>query len=120
VWAPGAEVVLQHLESDGEMIVRAAAHVARLLQGIAVPLPPGLDPVVAAEAVRDTGELESLRAIARTTSSEDRRLAAGLALALVQDEVARELAHTDPVPSIRHRVGGALDLSLPEGPGAAR
>src|SRR4051812_46129934 len=119
VWAPGAEVVLQRLESDGEMIVRAAAHVARLLQGIAVPLPPGLDPVVAAEAVRDTGELESLRAIARTTSSEDRRLAAGLALALVQDEVARELAHTDPVPSIRHRVGGALDLSLPEGPGAA-
>jgi hypothetical protein len=69
---------------------------------------------VAAEAVRDTGELESLREIARTAPSEERRLAAGLALALVQDEAAKEIAHTDPAPSIRHRVAGALELALPE------
>jgi HEAT repeat protein len=110
----GGEVVLRNLESDSEMIVRAAAHVALLLIGIPVPLPPGLEPNVAAEAVRDTGELESLREIARTAPSEERRLAAGLALALVQDEAAKEIAHTDPAPSIRHRVAGALELALPE------
>jgi hypothetical protein len=40
-------------------------------------------------------------------------------LALIQDDVARDVARTDPAPSIRHRVGGALELSLPsipEGP----
>jgi HEAT repeat protein len=104
--------VLQRLEGDSEMPVRAAAHIARLLQGIPVPLPPGLDPRVAAEAVRDAGDLASLRQIARTSPAEERRLAAALALALVQDEVAQEVARTDPAPAIRHRVGGALELAL--------
>jgi HEAT repeat protein len=115
----GGHTVLERLENDSEMIVRAAAHVARLAQGVPVPLPPGLDPRVAAEAVRDTGNLEGLRAIAHSAPSEARRLAAGLALALVQDEAARELARSDPAPSIRHRVAGALELSLPDTPGDA-
>jgi HEAT repeat protein len=113
----GGEVVLQRLEADTEMVVRAAAHVARLLQGIPVPLPPGLDPIVAAEAVRDTSDLESLRAIARSAPSEDRRLAAALALALIQDDVAKDVARSDPAPSIRHRVAGALELSMPAASG---
>jgi HEAT repeat protein len=115
----GGQVVLQRLETDAEMIVRAAAHVARLLQGIPVPLPPGLDPIVAAEAVRDTSDLENLRGIARN-ASEDRRLAAALALALVQDDVARDVARSDPAPSIRHRVAGALELSMPAASGEAQ
>jgi hypothetical protein len=53
-----------------------------------------------------------LRHVARTAASEDRRLSAGLALALIQDEVARELARSDPAPAVRHRVAGALELSL--------
>ena len=112
-------LVLERLEADSEMPVRAAAHASRLLQGIPVPLPPGLDPGIAAEAVREAGSLSSLRQIARGAPGEERRLAAALALALVQDEVAHEVARTDPAPAIRHRVGGALELSMqhdaPEG-----
>jgi HEAT repeat protein len=113
--AQGGIAVLERLAGDSEMPVRAAAYAARLAQGTPVPLPPGLEPRIAAEAVRDTLDLPSLRETARTTRSEERRLAAGLALALLQDEVAREIARTDPVPAIRHRVGGALELAMPSG-----
>jgi HEAT repeat protein len=105
-------LVLERLEADTEMPVRAAAHASRLFQGVPVPLPPGLDPDIAAEAVRDAGSLSFLREIARGAPGEERRLAAALALALVQDEVAHEVARTDPAPAIRHRVGGALELSM--------
>jgi HEAT repeat protein len=111
--------VLERLALDSEMAVRAAAYAARLLQGTPVPLPPGLDARVAAEAVRDAADLSTLREIARSTASEERRLAAALALALLQDEVAREVARTDPVPGIRHRVGGALELAMPNPGGTA-
>jgi hypothetical protein len=97
------------------MAVRAAVHVARLLQGSPLPLPPGLDGQVAAQAVLEIADLPSLRHTARTASGEDQRLAAALTLALLQDEVAQEIARTDPVPAIRHRVGGALELSLAVG-----
>jgi HEAT repeat protein len=110
-------VVLEHLEADSEMPVRAAAYVARLLQGVPVPLPPDLDPRVAAESVWSAADIGTLRNTARTAPSEDRRLAAGLALALIQDDVAREVARSDPAPAVRHRVGGALELSLPSLPG---
>jgi HEAT repeat protein len=105
-------VTLGRLAADLDMTVRAASYVARLLQGLALPLPPGLDAQVAAQAVQEGADLPSLRQTARTASSEERRLAAALALALLQDDVAREVARTDPVPSIRHRVGGALELSI--------
>jgi HEAT repeat protein len=105
-------LVLERLGADSDMPVRAAAHASRLFQGIPVPLPPGLDPGIAAEAVRDAGSISFLREIARGAPGEERRLAAALALALVQDEVAHEVARTDPAPAIRHRVGGALELSL--------
>jgi HEAT repeat protein len=105
-------VTLDRLAADPDMTVRAAAYIACLLQGVALPLPPGLDAQVAAQAVHEGADLPSLRQTARTASSEDRRLAAALALALLHDDVAREVARTDPVPSIRHRVGGVLDLSI--------
>ena len=105
-------LVLEHLESDTEMPVRAAAHVARLLQGQPVPLPPGLDPRVAAQAVREGADLGALRSVARSAPADDRRLSAALALAMIQDDVAREVARSDPAPTVRHRVGGALELSL--------
>jgi hypothetical protein len=103
---------LDRLAADLDMTVRAAAYVAHLVQGVALPLPPGLDAQVAAQAVQEGADLPSLRQNARTASSEERRLAAALALALLQDDVAREVARTDPTPSIRHRVGGALELSI--------
>ncbi|HEX6435172.1 MAG TPA: hypothetical protein VFZ87_13065, partial [Gemmatimonadales bacterium] len=113
---PGV-VVLQHLEEDSEMSVRAAAYVARLLQGSPIPHPPDLDMGVAAEAVRGGADIGTLRNIARSAPSDDRRLAAALALALIRDEVAHEVARSDPAPAVRHRVGGALELSLPVVPG---
>ncbi|MDQ3224551.1 MAG: hypothetical protein M3Q75_13945, partial [Gemmatimonadota bacterium] len=110
---------LDHLAADPDMTVRAAAYVARLVQGIALPFPPGLDAEVAAQAVQEGADLPGLRQAARTAPSEERRLAAALALALLQDDVAREVARTDPVPSIRHRVGGALEVSIVSLPGAS-
>jgi HEAT repeat protein len=115
---PGA-AILERLAADPDMTVRAAAYVGRLVQGAALPLPPGLDVLVAAQAVREGADLVGLRQTARTAASEERRLAAALALALLQDEVAREVARADPVPAIRHRVSGALDLSILSLPGEA-
>ena len=116
---PAGLTTLDHLAADPDMNVRAAAYVARLVQGIALPFPPGLDTQVAAQAVREGSDLPGLRQAARTAASEERRLAAGLALALLQDGVAHEVARTDPVPSIRHRVNGALELSIVSLPGAS-
>ena len=106
-----ASETLVRLADDRDMTVRAAAYVGRLLGGTPVPLPPGLDPHAAAEVVAAGGHVPVLRQTARTAPSEDRRLAAALALALLQDDVARQVARTDPVPAIRHRVSGALDLA---------
>ncbi len=114
--APSVEqagfTTLELLGGDAEMAVRAAAYVARLLHGMALPMPPELDSGVAAQAVRDSADLPAVRQRARTAASEEQRLAAALALALVQDEIAREVARTDPAPAIRHRVAGALELSV--------
>ncbi|MBA3444972.1 MAG: HEAT repeat domain-containing protein [Gemmatimonadales bacterium] len=118
VRSPGL-ATLESLGSDADMAVRAAAYVARLLQGMALPLPPELDSQVAAQAVRESADIPSLRQTARTSASEEQRLAAGLALALLQDDVARELARSDPAPSIRHRVAGALEQSVINLPGSS-
>jgi hypothetical protein len=75
-------------------------------------LPPGLDTKVAAEAVREGADLGALRSTARTAPSDERRLSAALALAMIQDAVAQEVARSDPAPSVRHRVAGALELSM--------
>ncbi|HEU4680432.1 MAG TPA: HEAT repeat domain-containing protein [Gemmatimonadales bacterium] len=119
VGRPGL-ATLERLAGDYDMAVRAAAHVARLLQGRSLPLPPGLDAQMAAQAVLDIADLASLRQTARTAGGEEQRLAAALALALLQDDVAREVARTDPVPAIRHRVSGALELSIATAAGASR
>ena len=110
--APAAIEILARLADDQERSVRAAAYIGRLLQGTPVPLPPGLDPRAAGVALRRVVHLSALREAARTAPGEDRRLSAALALALLEDEVAHEVAHTDPVPAIRHRVSGALDLAV--------
>lgn len=117
---PAGLGTLDGLSTDSDMGVRAAAYVSRLLQGDPLPLPPGLDGQVAAQAVLQIAELPTLRQTARTATSEAQRLAAALALALLQDEVAREVARTDPAPAIRHRVGGALELSIVRAAGAPR
>jgi hypothetical protein len=114
------EVALDRLSGDAETSVRAAAYVGRLLQGTPLPLPPGLDLQAAASTLAAVADRGKLRVAARTAPGEDRRLAAALALALLQDDVAREVARTDPVPTIRHRVSGALELAAPAVNGGTR
>jgi hypothetical protein len=118
----GAEggAALERLANDSETAVRAAAYVGRLLQGTPLPLPPGLDLQAAASSLATIADRTGLREAARTAPGEDRRLAAALALALLQDDVAREVARTDPVPTIRHRVSGTLELAAPAVNGGAR
>src|SRR5262249_11223308 len=115
---PETDAVLSTLADDAAMPVRAAAFAARLAQGVPVSPPPGVELRDVAAALRDSVDLPKLRETARTASDEQHRLAAALALALLQDEVAHEIARTDPFPSIRHRVGGALELATtrPEAP----
>jgi HEAT repeat protein len=109
--------ILDRLSTDLAMPVRAAAYVARLLQAMPVSLPPGVGAAEAAAALRAIADLPALREIARAAADENHRLAAALALALVHDQVAHEVARTDPFPSVRHRVGGALELaSRPDTP----
>jgi HEAT repeat protein len=108
--------LLRRLSEDTEMPVRGAAYVGQLLQGTPLPFPPELDARVAARAVYDAADVAALRHTARTAKNESQRLASGLALALLQDEVAREVAHRDPVPAIRHQVSGALELAIPSDP----
>ncbi len=108
---PETDAVLSTLGDDIAMPVRAAAFAARLVQGVPVSLPPGVELREVAAALRESTDLATLRDTARTATDENQRLAAALALALLQDEVAHEIARTDPFPSIRHRVGGALELA---------
>jgi len=105
------DAILETLAADIAMPVRAAAYAARLVQGMPISPPPGIDLGEVATALRESADLPALRQTARTASDENQRLAAALALALLHDHVAREVARTDPFPSIRHRVGGTLELA---------
>ena len=96
--APAAIEILARLADDQERTVRAAAYIGRLLQGTPVPLPPDLDPRAAGVALRRVVHLSALRETARTAPGEDRRLSAALALALLEDEVAHEVARHRPGP----------------------
>ena len=62
---PGV-ATLELLATDTDMSVRAAAYVARLLQGMPLALPPELDAQMAAQAVRESADLSRLRQTART------------------------------------------------------
>ena len=95
---------LARLRADADPRVRAAAAVSSILRGEITGLPANVARADAAEAVVDSGALADLRRTARTSPDERHRLAAGLALALVGDQVAREVAEADPVPGVRAAV----------------
>jgi HEAT repeat protein len=102
---------LARLADDVDPRVRAAAAVSALLRGELTALPAGVSHAEAAEAVVDAGDLADLRQAARTSPDERHRLAAALALGLVGDQVAREVAESDPVRSVRERVSALLDAT---------
>jgi HEAT repeat protein len=110
--APAADA-LARLRTDADPRVRAAAAVSSILRGEITALPANVARTDAAEAVVDSGALADLRRTARTSPDERHRLAAGLALALVGDQVAREVAASDPVPAVRTAVTDLLTGGRP-------
>jgi HEAT repeat protein len=107
--APGT-AELEPLFLDPDEMVRAALFVTRLLRG-EVTDPPGAFAVswpAAATAVRRTVPIETLRDLARAEREAARRLPAALALAVLGDEAAYTVMRTDPVWSVRDRVGRML------------
>ena len=102
---------LGRLAMDTDPRVRAAAAVSGILRGELTELPGNVDAAQAAEAVVDAGDLADLRQAARTSPDERHRLAAALALGLVGDQVAREVAEADPVAGVRARVAALLEAA---------
>jgi HEAT repeat protein len=100
---------------DVDERVRAAAWGARMLRGGATDLPPDIGRETAAAALREIMPAEQLQATARTHPEPARRLAAGVALALMDDPVAREVAGKDPETRVREQVGRALGPARSEG-----
>jgi HEAT repeat protein len=95
---------LARLLADAEPRVRAAAAVTAISRGELTALPDDVAPGEAAGAVMDANHLVELREAARTSPDERHRLAAALLLALVRDQVAREVEESDPVPALRAAV----------------
>jgi HEAT repeat protein len=101
---------LEPLFLDPDEMVRAALFVTRLLRGEWSD-PPGAFAVsrpAAATAVRHALPIETLRDLARTEREAARRLPAALALAVLGDEAAYTVMRSDPVWSVRDRVGRML------------
>ena len=101
---------LTRLRQDPDDRVRGAATVSAILRGELHGLPDDVRRAAAAEAVVDAGDLADLRTVARTSPDERHRLAAALALALLDDQVAHEVSEADPVPALRQRVRAVLEL----------
>lgn len=100
---------LARLRDDADPRVRGAAAVSSLLRGEMDALPAHVSLADAGEAVVDSTDLADLRQTARTSPDERHRLAAALALALVGDQVAHEVAEADPVRSVRRKVAELLE-----------
>lgn len=101
---------LATLAADPAEEVRAAAHVARLLRGETIePRPPqGAAATVMAQALRAASDENQLRLTVREEPDPARRLPAILALALVDEVVARDAAAHDPSKAVRDAVARFL------------
>ncbi|HWA56440.1 MAG TPA: HEAT repeat domain-containing protein [Gemmatimonadales bacterium] len=95
---------------DPDEMVRAALLVTRILRGEWTSMPDAftVSRPAAATAVRLATTVETLRDQARTAREAESRLAAALALAIVGDEAAWTVMRSDPVWSVRDRVGRML------------
>ncbi|MEZ4412801.1 MAG: HEAT repeat domain-containing protein [Gemmatimonadales bacterium] len=105
--AGGATANLAALAADPAEEVRAMAAVASLLTGAAVSLPAGIPRRLLADAAASALPLAELRRRAGDTDM-DRRLRAGVVLALLDDPMARRMAMEDPAPALRSAVRAAL------------
>jgi HEAT repeat protein len=101
---------LEPLLLDPDETVRAALFVTRLLRGewTEPPATFALSRSVAAVAVRQAISEEKLRDLARPDQAPARRLPAALALAVLGDEAAYAVMRSDPLWTVRDRVGRML------------
>lgn len=107
--APDTEA-LEPLFLDPDEMVRASLFVTRLLRGEWSDPPANfaVSRPAAGTAVRQAISIETLRDLARTDRDAGRRLPAALALAILDDEAAYTVMRSDPVWSVRDRVGRML------------
>ncbi|MEP6572492.1 MAG: HEAT repeat domain-containing protein [Gemmatimonadota bacterium] len=107
--APSA-AALSVLALDPDENVRGAAFVVHLLRGEVTERPslPAMPREAAARAVLRSASVADLRRAARGDANPDHRLAAALALAILDDDVAHVIARSDPLWTLRDRVGQML------------
>jgi uncharacterized protein YgbK (DUF1537 family) len=79
-----------------------------MLRGRRTDLPANIGRETAAAALREAITPEELQVAARTSPDQHRRIAAGIALALMDDPVAREMVQSDPVSEVRDQVSRML------------
>ncbi|MGH7701820.1 MAG: HEAT repeat domain-containing protein, partial [Gemmatimonadales bacterium] len=110
LWKAPAAPMLARLYGDPDETVRAMAFVVRVLRGEEASLPTALriSRASAADAVLRATSVDDLRASARADLDAGRRLAAALALAILNDGSAREIAGSDPHRPLREQVGAML------------
>lgn len=94
---------------DPDERVRAAAWLADLVRGKRMTLPDDVGRETAVATLREVTTAEELQQIVRTSPDPRLRLSAGIALAVLGDPVAREVARTDPVEQVRAELTRALD-----------
>jgi HEAT repeat protein len=108
-FAPSAPS-LASLAADPDEMVRAAVFVARLLRAETDRAPDStISRAAAAAMTRQAAGLEELRATVHTARDVPSRLAAALALAVLDDAVAHESVRSDPSKKVRERVRAMLD-----------
>jgi HEAT repeat protein len=97
------------LADDPDEGVRAAVWVALLLRGQRTDLPENLGRDQLAATLREVTAPGELHHIVRTSQDPRDRIIAGIALAILDDPVAREVAEKDPVPRVRQAIARLLD-----------
>lgn len=105
--AGGITTSLTALSADPVEEVRAMAALAGILTGAPPTLPTDIPRTALVEAAATVLPIAELHRRAGDTAV-DRRVGAGIVLALRNDPVARALATEDPVPAVRSAVGAAL------------
>jgi HEAT repeat protein len=103
------------LLNDVDEGVRAAAWSAQMLRGQRTDLPDTIGREIAAAAIREVMTPEDLHLTVRTSPDQGRRIAAGIALALMDDPLAREMAQSDPVAEVRNQVSRLLGPARSDG-----
>ncbi|MEO8294327.1 MAG: HEAT repeat domain-containing protein [Gemmatimonadota bacterium] len=97
------------LLNDPDETVRAGAWSAQMLRGQRADLPGNVGRETAAAAIREVMPIDDLHTMVRTNPDPRKRLSAALALALLDDPLAHEVAQNDPEPEVRQYVSRMLN-----------